>query len=243
MSPETPAPKVVIAGTGRAGTTLLVQVLTDLGLDTGFKPGIQANSEARAGLEKNILAANAPRIVKSPRLSTDLGPLLDRGEVAVEHLVIPVRDLDVAAASRVRAASYGRSLNAQGGMLWGTKRPTAQRQALAEVLAELLVTAARHDIPTTLLYFPRFASDPEYLHRKLCAFEPDLALADVERVLAERYRPDYVHEQPLDRAEQAKVRFSAPIAFSKRVVAVGRRTLRSGSRPDEAPLTPPANND
>ena len=30
-----PEPKIVITGTGRAGTTLLVSVLTHLGLDTG----------------------------------------------------------------------------------------------------------------------------------------------------------------------------------------------------------------
>ena len=29
-------PRIVITGTGRSGTTLLVQILTDLGFDTGF---------------------------------------------------------------------------------------------------------------------------------------------------------------------------------------------------------------
>lgn len=242
QGPSAPAAKVVIAGTGRAGTTLLVQVMTDLGFDTGFKPGVQANPEARAGLEKNILAPNAPRVVKSPRLSTELGPLLESGAVVVEHLIIPVRDLDVAAASRVRAASYGRSLNAQGGMLWGTKRPLAQRQALAEVLAQLLVTAARHDLPTTLLHFPRFTTDAEYLHRKLVVLDPALQLGDVQRVLADRYRPDYVHERPLDKNEQAKIRMSAPVAFTKRIVAVTRRSVRSGSRSGSAPETPGTSN-
>jgi len=34
-----PDPKVLICGTGRAGTTLLVQILTDLGQDTGLPHG------------------------------------------------------------------------------------------------------------------------------------------------------------------------------------------------------------
>ncbi|HEX5615946.1 MAG TPA: hypothetical protein VFZ83_12410, partial [Acidimicrobiia bacterium] len=158
--------KIVIAGTGRAGTTLLVQVLTELGCDTGFRPGVRPDEHARAGLERNVLAANAPRIVKSPRLSTKLRPMLEAGEVRLEHVIVPVRDLDVAAASRVRAASYGREAKNWGG-LFGTNRATKQREALALVLYELVYTLARFDVPHTLLLFPRFAEDAAYLHAKL----------------------------------------------------------------------------
>ena len=37
--PNAPVHKLVITGTGRAGTTFLVQLLTELGLDTGYAPG------------------------------------------------------------------------------------------------------------------------------------------------------------------------------------------------------------
>src|SRR4051812_2282217 len=91
-----PTPKIVITGTGRAGTTLLVQILTDLGFDTGFKLDARINEDARAGLERDILHPNAPRIVKDPGLSRRLRGYLAEGTVAVEHVIVPMRDLDVA---------------------------------------------------------------------------------------------------------------------------------------------------
>src|SRR3954468_18928156 len=106
--PAAREPKIVIAGTGRAGTTLLVQVLTDLGFDTGFRANPNIEYEARAGLERNIRSADAPRVVKAPGLSLELDDLVVRGEVELEHVIIPVRDLDVVSASRVRASGYGR---------------------------------------------------------------------------------------------------------------------------------------
>ncbi len=219
-------PKILIAGTGRAGTTLLVQVLTDLGFDTGFKRGIQANPEARAGLEKNVLAPNSPRVVKSPKLSVELAPLLKERKIEVEHVIVPVRNLDIAAASRVRAAGYGKSLNAPGGMLWGSKRASHQRSAVGDVLAQLVVTLTEYDVPHTFLYFPRFAHDAQYTFEKLGHLDPSLSLDDYQRVLADRYRPDFVHEAHLDRNEQLKMRFMHPVSVAKHLLAGARRQLR-----------------
>ena len=165
------ARKVIIAGTGRAGTTLLVQILTDLGLDTGFAPDAPIDDRAAAGLELPAAARNSPRIVKSPHLSRWLAGLLDAGRIEVEHVIIPIRDLDVAAASRVRMARYGADLHTWGG-LFGTTRATRQREALALIEYELLYTIARHDLAHTLLEFPRFAHDWEYTYAKLGFLDP-----------------------------------------------------------------------
>lgn len=55
----------IISGTGRAGTTFLVELLTQLGLDTqADKLGYSIN--AHAGLEADITLPNAPYIVKNP---------------------------------------------------------------------------------------------------------------------------------------------------------------------------------
>ena len=220
------SPKIVIAGTGRAGTTLLVQIMTDLGFDTGFQPGIGTQNPGRPGLEKNILAPNAPRVIKSPRLSSELGPMLEQGLVEIEHVIIPVRDLDVAAASRIRASSYGRSLNAHGGLLWGQKRASSQRGALADMLSQLLITVARFDVPHTLLYFPRFASDPQYTFQRLSPLDPNLTLDDYARVMHSRFDPAHVHEKPLDRAEQLQMKMSVPVAFAKRATGAVKRATR-----------------
>ena len=195
------ARKVIIAGTGRAGTTLLVQILTDLGLDTGFTPDAPIDERAAAGLELPAAGANSPRIVKSPHLSRWLAGLLDDGRIDVEHVVIPIRDLDVAAASRVRMARYGANLHTWGG-LFGTTRATRQREALAVIEYELLYTIARHDLPHTLLEFPRFAQDWRYAYDKLGFLDPAVPADCWRRAVTARVRPDMIHEAPLSRRER-----------------------------------------
>jgi hypothetical protein len=225
-----PEPKIVIAGTGRAGTTLLVQVLGDLGFATGLGPGVRLEFEARAGLEGNIRLPNAPRVVKAPGLSIELDGLIAAGTVAVEHVIIPVRDLDIAAASRVRAAGYGRDPRARGGMIGRSKRAGNERAAIAEWLATLIVTVTKYDLPHTLLAFPRFAQDADYCFAKLGGLDPrngagPLTVDDFRRVLADRYEPDFVHEQPLGRDERLRVLLNTPVGLAKRGIAAARRVL------------------
>src|SRR5271170_1882476 len=67
---ETPERHLVIAGTGRAGTSFLVRYLTELGLDTTLaRNGDRAgwDAEANAGLENMLISdADLPYVVKSP---------------------------------------------------------------------------------------------------------------------------------------------------------------------------------
>ena len=60
---------ILITGTGRAGTTFLVELLTNLGLETGFDSSTIAtkkNKIARAGLEHTFKNSNCPYVVKDP---------------------------------------------------------------------------------------------------------------------------------------------------------------------------------
>lgn len=193
--------KIVIAGTGRAGTTLLVQVLTELGLDTGYDGSAAVDPSVNAGLERSLVGPDAPWIVKSPQLSSTLGAVLDAGEARVEHVIIPIRDLEVAAASRVRNTKYGSDLHTWGGLL-GTNRATHQRDALNAMLADLLFTIARHDLDHTLLLFPRFTSDWEYTHRQLSFLAPEVPAERWRTALARCVDPGLIHEQPLSRRER-----------------------------------------
>lgn len=193
--------KIVIAGTGRAGTTLLVQVLTDLGLDTGFERSAPIDPKVNAGLERSPVGPTAPWIVKSPQLSRTLGQLLDDGVVRVDHVIIPIRDLDVAAASRVRNTHYGSDLHTWGGLL-GTNRATRQQDALALMLADLLFAIVRHDIDHTLLLFPRFTADFAYTYEKLSFLAPEISSQQWKVALAARVNPTLIHERPLSRSEQ-----------------------------------------
>jgi hypothetical protein len=220
------ARKVIIAGTGRAGTTLLVQVLTDLGLDTGFPPDAPIDDRAAAGLELPAAAPNSPRIVKSPHLSRWLAGLLDDGRIEVEHVIIPIRDLDVAAASRVRLARYGADLHTWGG-LFGTTRATRQREALAVIEYELLHTIARHDLALTLLEFPRFAQDWEYAYRKLGFLDPTIPADRWRSAVEDRVRPELIHEAPLTDRERWLTRLGT---LYHRVIARPIRGVRATVR-------------
>ena len=193
-----PEPKIVITGTGRAGTTLLVSVLTHLGLDTGESAGKLSGVDARTrgGLESLLDAPDAPY---------RLGKLLEAGTVSVSHVIVPIRSLDLAAASRVRGSNYGRNIFARGG-LWGTVNPVKQRDALATMLYELMFTIAKFELPHTLLEFPRFTTDWQYTHRALSFLAPDRTAEDFRDALAAVVRTDLIHEEPLRANERWRAR-------------------------------------
>jgi predicted O-methyltransferase YrrM len=214
-------PKIIIAGTGRAGTTLLVAMLSDLGLDTGFRPGVRMDGVS-GGLERSLQAPNSPRIIKSPGLSTRLGELIERGSVEVAHVIVPVRDLDVAAASRVRVAGYGRFLGVPGGF-HGTRTASRQRRVLDSMLAQLMWTITRFDLPHTMLEFPRFAMDWQYTYEKLGFLDPSLTAEDFKRVMAERFDPGQIREEPLTRGERLQAALLQPWTLARRVAARVRR--------------------
>ena len=162
---------VIISGTGRAGTTFLVQLLTALGLDTGF-PDTDAAifPNCDAGMEWDIRDPQAPYIVKSPMLCDCLDAVLRSGKVVVDHAFIPMRDLFSAAESRRRVMQRSDPARYAGGVpggLWDTRRPEEQEAVLAQKFHALMHTLAEHDIPLTLLHFPRLTLEAEYLYEKL----------------------------------------------------------------------------
>lgn len=183
----------VITGTGRAGTTLLVRILTVAGLDTGFDPrNLTVDPLAHAGLEGDIRRRPPRAIVKSPWIATYIEDVLERDDIAIDHAIICVRDLHGAAESRRRIQQlHGVSGLVPGG-LWGTRNPDEQEAALAELFYRLLYHLTKADIPLTFLHFPRFANDAAYLVDKLTGVFP---AADPDRLLAafrSQVQPDLI---------------------------------------------------
>lgn len=83
---------VVITGTGRCGTTFLVELLTNLGLDTGFSLAhtSQLKDEvAHAGLEKNIDDQDCPYIIKNPGFCDQAKDVLQRKDIIIDHIYTP----------------------------------------------------------------------------------------------------------------------------------------------------------
>jgi hypothetical protein len=153
--------KIIITGTGRAGTSLLVALFTKLGLDTGFNDkdvdNIQQNKE-KAGLESLIYAEN--HIIKSPQLAGVMDGVCKN--IKVDHVIIPMRELKHTAASRER---LGNGMN--GGFTEGVSNLEEQMNWNSKITYQLMFDMCKNEIPFTLIEFPKFARKPDYLWNKL----------------------------------------------------------------------------
>ena len=188
---------IIISGTGRAGTTFLVQLLTRLGFETGFanvEGAIDPN--CNAGMEWDLRKPDAPYIVKSPWLCDYLDVLMEQTDMVIDHAIIPVRDLFAAAESRRNVVQRSKSdlppSQILGG-LWHTDRGAEQEAILSFQFYKLIHTLVKREIPTTFLHFPRLVHDPEYLYDKLRFL---LNQIPFDRFLSEftaTARPDLVH--------------------------------------------------
>ena len=138
---------ILIGGTGRAGTTMLVQLFTILGFDTGFtveQVTKDVNPVSRAGLEFRLNGDKLPHVIKSPWLSEDIQDALDQDRIRVESAIVPIRDLFSAAESRRRvyyeASRLGKDPWAFPGSLWKVDDPRDQEARLAiELWASLKI--------------------------------------------------------------------------------------------------------
>jgi len=159
--------KIIITGTGRAGTSFLVVLLTRLGLDTGYKPYIEDfNETIRAGCEYKLfsndskrqqkLLKNTPRILKHPKFSHKLEKLLEKKLIKVDHLIVPVRNIKHAAKSRIKVHRR-----------WKIKGISSQEQVLAWALGKITATAINHNLPVTFIKYPQLVQDPSYCFKKL----------------------------------------------------------------------------
>jgi hypothetical protein len=171
--------KILITGPGRSGTTFLLQALTRLGFDTGFEPGHEVcHKNWRAGCEwivtgefvppytelrRNIAAA--PRVIKSPEWTLILKDFVQAGILPVEYVYIPLRDLEVAAKSRLDV-----------GLDWQIIGPEAdydyrvmdQTSVHALALGYAIEACELCALPYTIMHFPRLVQDEWYCYWKLC---------------------------------------------------------------------------
>ena len=189
---------VVISGTGRAGTTFLVQILTELGLDTGF-PDSQSGMfpNCHAGMEHDIREPNAPYIVKSPWLCDYLDEVLQEGRIVVDGAIVPMRDLYSASQSRrevSKRADVSLEPGSVPGGLWHTKEPEDQETVLTAQLYKLVYALARHEVPLVLLLFPRLVNDPEYLFRNLRFLLGTISYDTFLQAFQRTSQPDLVHD-------------------------------------------------
>ncbi len=178
---------VIITGTGRAGTTFLVELLTELGIDTGRdRLGLDYHENARAGFEYDIRKSDAPYVVKNPELSTGLREVIKDNDLVIDHVLLPVRNLRDASKSRVKVLEDSNISSAKrlfkrlkgkdpvAGGPWGARSLPEQEIVLGQKLSTLIVTLAELDLPFTLMHFPQIVKDGNYLFSKLKNAFPSL---------------------------------------------------------------------
>ena len=92
--------RIVITGTGRAGTTYLMQLFSALGFDTGFsleEAMAKVDDMSHAGLELPLIGDETPYVIKSPRFADQLMEALENHRIDLYAAIIPMRDLFEAA--------------------------------------------------------------------------------------------------------------------------------------------------
>ena len=190
-TPELPAANdhLLIAGTGRAGTSLLVRALHACGLETEItQRGRDAfwDSNANAGLESIPLLGNDnPYVVKSPwsyqfmrQLLADPNPARRRYHPSPESRRGSCKPRYFRAVPSLPIRRH----ESFGGRLAGSRRrgrgrtyslePLDQARILAYSFHRMIEMLLEHDLPMHFIKFPRFVRDIEYLHRCLAPVLP-----------------------------------------------------------------------
>ncbi len=201
---------VVISGTGRAGTSFLVELMTCLGLDTGFSPdSLQGKKDrtARAGLETDIRDEDAPYVIKNPHFCDYVDEVISRDDIFIEHVFVPIRDLNAAAESRrfvddIAVANLPwykqiknkiRKRKIVGG-LWQTSAGHGQEEVLLNKVYQLFLGLSNSGIPVTLINYPRLIRDPIYTYEKLKPVLGDLSFDSFNASFLSIAKPNLVHQ-------------------------------------------------
>jgi hypothetical protein len=180
---------LIIAGTGRAGTSLLVRYLTECGLETHITRNGDSswNEDANAGLEDLPLPGiDCPYVIKSPWFFEYVDALVQRKDIIVDAVIMPVRDLVEASASRSilelkaihtnidfidRMKTWETWAYTPGGIVY-SMNPIDQARILALGFYKTVHALVRRGIKIVFLEFPRFVEDADYLYDQLTDFLP-----------------------------------------------------------------------
>ncbi|HEX3717767.1 MAG TPA: hypothetical protein VH595_07340 [Verrucomicrobiae bacterium] len=188
-----------------------MELLTHLGFETGFTTkeiASQKFKEARAGLEFDIRHPTCPFILKWPNFCDYADEVLQREDIVIEHIFIPVRDLKAAAESRrfVHRSSFEKlSLLDKlkyrikpwvfPGGLWRTTSddPGRQEAVLLNQVYKLMLAVSNASIPLTFLHYPRITRDAQYLFGKLQPIMNGAKFESFNTAFAQTVRPELVH--------------------------------------------------
>lgn len=160
---------VIITGPGKCGGSLLMSVLTNLGMDTGF-PKSKVQGDVGGNYEWPLRGSRMktpfPHIVKEPQMCTDIDLRIKKLNLEVDHIYILLRRPGPIAPALefMRRESGNKDVFEEG--LNGDDLDRVER-GIAKRIEQVVHLIAELDFPHTLLSYPRFAADYEYAYSKL----------------------------------------------------------------------------
>jgi hypothetical protein len=168
---------IIITGPGRSGTTFLLRLLTVLGFDTGFKPDDQFYYDnLRAGFE----------YISEDFSFDEPAPGHKAGYLQVEHVILPIRDLDIAVKSRLDV-----------GLFWKVDLDNlveSQTEVMAAALGRVVEACVLFELPCTVLRFPELVTNEEYCFYKLTDVF-DISRPEFRKVFRELSNPEQIKWQ------------------------------------------------
>ena len=153
--------KILITGTGRCGTTFLIKLFTFLDFDTGYDRNNYNEfifSNCNSGMEKEY--TDNYYVIKNPIFITNIEEIVKNTSIIIKNVIIPIRDLQMSAKSRV---SHG---FATGG-LWNAQDELSQIEFYKNILTNYICISTKYDINTIFIDFDKMINDKTYLFNKL----------------------------------------------------------------------------
>lgn len=177
--------RVLVTGAGRCGTSAFMQLMILLhgesksicqyiDNDSWKNATNYWNDEIGAGMEYIISEKssdseirNSPYIIKDPRLCCELSYILKKKLIDVEHIFVFIRDYRKSAQSRKSKDIFmleNRTVRCKDNKKSMIRNQIEYNQRVIGVLME---TISLYDLKHTVINFPTFVDNEEYLYEKL----------------------------------------------------------------------------
>jgi polyhydroxyalkanoate synthesis regulator phasin len=209
--------RIGIAGPGRSGTTLLVQLFSEFGFRTSAENGA-FYERAQAGFESRIDGTSEYEIDKDPWFFEYVNFIPIEALNQYELILIPIRNRQDVIVSRVSQERASRALEHQssewtwntwgdvpGGAVFGIDSDSVNR-TLSAGLWDLIEACERLALPYKFIHFPKFADDFDYFWSSLgVLIERKISKDEAKRIFEELVDSSKINSKSLD-AESIKIR-------------------------------------
>ena len=245
---------LLIAGTGRSGTSVLVKLLNACGLETALTKADQKNSawhhDAQAGAETHIYGdGRHPYVIKSPWTYQFIRQILDDDNIVIDEVIIPVRKLTDAAASRIvnELGAFRRAVpeidrydvpwsdvGLTAGGLVNSVEPIDQERILGRAFHILIETLEEKGVPYRIISYPRFVNEPDYAYDRLKHLFTHFARLQFDIVFGQIANPKLSR---LEKERTAERRHDGSPLAALRLIEASRnlKVTVPCSDPDDAP--------